>query len=97
MLAVLLLSYIIVDMKRSIIWGFVVGFLLAILNSLALGAPGMSLFMPIIPNSFDRLVLKCSGEECWGPWIFFGDALFILLSVLIALIIHYLRKRKPLN
>ena len=81
-------------MKRSIIWGLVVGFILAILNSLALGAPGMGLFMPIIPDSFDRVVLKCHGEGCWGPWIFFGDALFILSSVLIAIMIYYIRKRQ---
>jgi hypothetical protein len=80
-------------MKKSIIWGLAIGLLLAILNSLALGAPGMGLFMPIIPDSFDELVLKCGGEDCWGPWIFFGDALFILSSVLIALMIRYVRKK----
>jgi len=81
-------------MKRSIIWGLVIGILLAIINSLGLGIIGMSLFGPFFSNNFDRLVLKCHGEGCWGPWIFFGDALFILSSVLIALLIRYLRKRQ---
>lgn len=81
-------------MKRSIIWGLVIGILLAIINSLGLGIIGMSLFGPFFSSNFDRVVLKCHGEGCWGPWIFFGDALFILSSVLIALLIRYLRKRQ---
>lgn len=76
-------------MKKYIIWGIVVGIFLSIVNSIVGGVPGAFIF--VYPIYWMTLILKCTGEGCWGPMIIFGDFLFFIISFLVALVIGYFK------
>ncbi len=76
-------------MEKYYLWGLAVGVILAFINTyFLLGALGFPLAWVIIP-----LVSNCSGESCWGLGIGLGDVLLILISMLIAFVIGYVKKK----
>jgi|WetSurMetagenome_2_1015567.scaffolds.fasta_scaffold66457_2 hypothetical protein len=66
--------------------GFLIGFILALLNTMTMGFAGFIIFFPL--NYF----LSC-GESCWGMGILITDILFVAFSAIIGWIIDYKKSK----
>ncbi len=73
---------IIPQMKKYLFFGLVAGIILAVINTFLLGIPTMPLGTLYLASNYGN----CSGESCWSLSIWIGDAIIILISLLISFI-----------
>ena len=74
-------------MKKFYLLGLSVGIILALLNTFLLGIPSiLFIWSPFHFAFYLTRMSGCSGESCIGIGIWIGDILFILISLLTAIL-----------